>query len=132
MSEKKGTRPDVAASERAKMEAGTEQATTSTSHDTTSTLSGQGLYIADLLPHSADHGLHLSDLTRLTDLSERDVRRQIEIERRSGALIVSDNRRGYWLADDVTEAQRFARSMRHRAREILRTARAIERGAGLD
>ena len=57
---------------------------------------------------------------------------QIEQERRAGALIVADNKSGYWVTDDPAEAQRFARSMKHRAKEILRTARAIERGAGLD
>ena len=36
------------------------------------------------------------------------------------------------MTDDPAEAQRFARSMQHRAREILRTARAIEEAAGID
>lgn len=97
---------------------------------TTSMSPGQGLHIADLLSHGADHGLHLSDLVRLTDLSERDVRRQIEIERRSGALIISDNRNGYYLTDDPGEAKQFARSMRHRADQIKQTATAIEQAIG--
>ena len=130
MNEKKGTRPDVAASERAKMEAGTEQATTSIFNHTTMIPPGQAGIISQLLSRGADHGLHLSDLVRLTDLSERDVRRQIEIERRSGALIISDNRNGYYLTDDPGEAKRFARSMRHRADQIKQTATAIEQAIG--
>ena len=50
----------------------------------------------------------------------------------AGALIVSNNKDGYYLTNDPAEAQRFARSMQHRAREILRTARAIEEAAGVD
>ena len=60
------------------------------------------------------------------------VRRQIERERRAGELIVSNNRDGYYLTDDPAEAQRFARSMRGRASEIVKTARAIEEAAGVD
>ncbi|NCE63569.1 hypothetical protein D1159_03000 [Pseudoflavonifractor sp. 524-17] len=73
----------------------------------------------------------LRHLESLTNLPGREVRRQIERERRAGALIISDNQHGYFLTDDPAEAQRFARSMQHRAREILRTARAIEKGAGI-
>lgn len=88
--------------------------------------------IADLLSHGAENGVTLRHLEKLADLPDREVRRQIERERRAGALIISDNQHGYFLTDDPAEAQRFARSMQHRAREILRTARAIEGAAGLD
>lgn len=88
--------------------------------------------IADLLSHGPENGVTLRHLEKLTDLPGREVRRQIERERRAGALILSDNKSGYFLSADPAEAQRFARSMKHRAREILRTARAIEGAAGLD
>ena len=60
------------------------------------------------------------------------IRKEIEVERRAGALIISDNAHGYYLTDDPVEAQKFARSMRHRAGQIIRTARAVEEAAGLD
>ncbi len=88
--------------------------------------------VADLLPHGAENGVNLRYLEKMTGLDGREVRRQIERERRAGELIISDNRNGYYLTDDPAEAQRFARSMQHRAREILRTARAIEEAAGID
>lgn len=88
--------------------------------------------IADLLSHGAESGVTLRHLESLTGQDGRTVRRQVERERRSGELIISDNKNGYFLASDPAEAQQFARSMRHRAREILRTARAIEEAAGLD
>ncbi len=132
MERKKGARSDVAASKRARMEAETTQDATSTQHDTTINTGRQMVHIADLLGVGAAHAAPLRDLVALTGWPERGVRRQIERERRAGALILSDNKNGYFLAADSVEAQRFARSMQHRAWEILRTVRAIEGAAGLD
>lgn len=87
--------------------------------------------IADRLPHGQDNAVPLEHLVILTGMNERDVRRQIEAERRAGVLILSDNQHGYWLTDDPAEALRFARSMRRRAGAILKTASAVERAAGL-
>lgn len=100
--------------------------------DCTTSAAGRQIKIADYLGHSQEGAVTGRELCALTGLDHRTVRAQIEHERRSGALIVADNKSGYWVTDDAGEAQRFARSMKHRAREILRTARAIERGAGLD
>ena len=88
-------------------------------------------FIAGLLPYGAENGLTLKDLERITGCSGRTIRKAIECERRAGALIISDNRNGYYLTDDPGEAQRFARSMRHRAAQIRQTATAVERAAGL-
>ena len=70
-------------------------------------------------------------LEKLTGLSGREVRRQIERERRRGIPILSDNMSGYFLPSSEDEKARCVRSMKGRAREILRTARAIEGAAGL-
>ncbi len=88
--------------------------------------------IANLLSHGPENGITLRHLEKLFDLPGREVRRQIERERRAGELIISDNQHGYYLTNDPAEVQRFARSMKHRARQILRTARALERAAGID
>lgn len=88
--------------------------------------------IADLLSHGAENGITLRHLEKMTGQDGRTIRRQIEAERRAGALIISDNQHGYFLTDDPAEAQRFTRSMRRRASEITRTARAIEEAVGLD
>lgn len=128
MNGQKGTRPGADTPRRAMMEAGTGQATTSKSNSTMTTW-GRQIRIADLLGYGSDRGLTITDLQRLTDLSSREIRRQIEQERRSGALIISDNRNGYYLTNDPGEAQRFARSMIGRAEEIKRTALAVESAA---
>lgn len=91
-----------------------------------------GGMIASLLLSGRENAIPRRELERLTGLDGRTVRLMIERERRAGVLIISNNSSGYYLTDDPAEAQRFARSMRHRAGEIVRTARAIEEAAGLD
>ena len=100
--------------------------------DCTTAAAGRQIKISDYLGHSQESAVTGRELCALTGLDHRTIRAQIEQERRAGALIVADNKSGYWVTDDPAEAQRFTRSMKHRAKEILRTARAIERGAGLD
>lgn len=90
------------------------------------------LSIADCLGRDRETARTARELCAALNIDNRTLRQRIEAERRAGALIVADNASGYWVTDDPAEAQVFARSMQHRAREILRTARAIERAAGLD
>ena len=128
----KKARPDTAIPERERMGAETGQDTTSTINDTTPTPSGQAVKIADLLGHGQNAAVPLRNPKELAGLPGREVRRMIEAERRAGALIISDNAHGYYLTDDPAEAQRFAQSMRHRAGQIIKTARAVKEVAGLD
>ena len=101
------------------------------SNFTTGPRAGQAGIIAGLLLYGPENGLTLQDLRRVTGWPERTIRKEIEAERRVGALIISDNRNGYFLTDDPIEAAKFVRSMRHRAAQIRRTAAAIEKAAGL-
>lgn len=128
--DKKKARPSVGAPRQA--EAGVNHADGySHPNHTTSPLQAQAK-IADLLLPGRVNAITRRDLEAITGLDGRTIRLMIERERRRGTLILSDNHHGYFLADDPAEAQQFARSMRHRAGEILRTARAIEGAAGLD
>jgi len=88
--------------------------------------------ISDLLSYGQENAVPLRHLEKMANMPGRVVRRMIETERRAGTVIASDNQHGYWLTDDPAEAERFSRSMEHRAREILRTARAIKEAAGID
>lgn len=119
-------RPGVAAPGQA-VETGTpcKMATTSTTDDTISA-AGRQFQIADLLHPGAENAVSRRDLMSLTGMSDRKLRLQIEAERRHGCPILSDNQHGYWIAADQAEVQHFTWSMRSRAREILRTARAVE------
>ena len=89
---------------------------------------GQGsIAIADYLSHGQANAIPLRDLERMTGLDGRTIRAMIAAERRTGVAILSDNLTGYYLPANEEEKARFVRSMRHRAKEILLAADAVER-----
>ena len=124
----KKARPDTAIPERERMGAETGQDTTSTINDTTPTPSGQAVKIADLLGHGQSAAVPLRHLKELSGLPGREVRRMIQAERLLGIPILSDNVSGYYLAGDAQEREKFIKSMRGRAAEIVMVADAVERG----
>ena len=84
------------------------------------------LFVFDLLHPGAENGTTLQELVKLTGQDERIVRRRIQAERKAGKLILSDCLHGYFLPENPSDVQRFARSMSRRAAEIARIARAAE------
>ena len=82
--------------------------------------------ISDLLHESAANGMTLSELVQLTGEDERSIRRRIQMERKAGKLILSDNQSGYFLPASEHEVRRFIRSMSSRAREITTVACVAE------
>jgi len=84
--------------------------------------------IAKLLHYGAENGVTLRDLENLTKLDSRTIRKQIEMERRAGVPILADCKSGYFLPGTEYEKARCVKSMRGRARAILRSAEAIEKG----
>lgn len=84
--------------------------------------------IADYLNQGQANAVPLRHLESMTGLDGRTVRRLISEERRAGTPILSDNATGYFLPGNDSERERFIRSMRHRAGEIMRAADAIEKG----
>lgn len=125
MSRKENARPEAATSERAKRESAWTGGN-SRNQSTTAADGGQGA-VSSLLLEGRSNALHLADLVRLTGWPERDVRKAIQRERQRGSPILSDNKNGYFLPQSEAEKVRFVHSMRHRAKEILRAANAVER-----
>lgn len=127
MSMKKGTRAGTAIPTRA-VENGSvcETAQPSTSNDTIAALPGQAGIISRLLSRGQENAIPLKQLTALTELPERVVRRQIAAERKRGIMILADNKSGYFLPGTPEELRRFSRSMIHRASEIMAVARLAE------
>ena len=121
---------DVAAPLRAEDTRAFFGATPSTVQSTTSTPAGQRP-IADLLGVGRENAIPRRDLERLTGLDGRSVRLLIERERRAGTPILADSTNGYYLPATDDERAACVRSLRHRAGEIMATARALEL-AGLD
>ena len=86
--------------------------------------------VSDLLGRGQENAVSRRHLEKLTELDGRTVRRMIERERREGVPILADNATGYYLPATEHEKAACVRSMRHRAGEIMKTARAIERAKG--
>lgn len=129
MTEKKNARPTAPTAGQA-VENGTayQTAHASTEDNTTFGGTGQRFRVADLLPTGQQNAVPLRHLKELTHLPGREVRRLIQQERRAGALILSDNLRGYFVAADEEEVRQFVKSMRRRAAEVRLTALYVERG----
>lgn len=123
--DKEKARQDAATSKRAKRESHRRGGNPYGNYTTTQS-GGQGT-ISRLLMEGSENGLHLQDLVRLTGLTEREVRLQIHAERRRGVPILSDNASGYFLPGSQQEREACVQSLRHRAKEILRAAAAIEK-----
>ncbi len=84
--------------------------------------------IAGLLLTGAENAITLSKLTRITGKDTRTVRLLIQRDRAAGFPVCVDNAHGYYLPATEEEKSACVRSMRHRAREVQRTADNIERG----
>lgn len=95
-------------------------------YSTTGSLERQPLRVSDFLGRGPESALHMKELKQLLHEDSRTIRRMIEHERRNQIPIVSDNRRGYWLAETRAEIEAFCKSMRARAFEINRTAALVQ------
>lgn len=82
--------------------------------------------ISSLLNYGQENAVNRRYLEAITGLDGRTVRLLIERERRGGMPILSDNLHGYFLPGSELERAAFVCSMKHRAGEIIKTARAIE------
>lgn len=85
---------------------------------------------SDFLSHGRENAVPLRHLKKLMETDGRTVRLMIQQERLSGTPICADNLTGYYIAANEAEKAACVRSMRHRAGEIMKTARAIERAKG--
>jgi len=124
MPESKNAHPDAATSERAGRES--HEGRGISQSDCTTGRRNRRAKVSDLLHEGAENGITLQELVRLTGRSEREIRRSIHLERRSGTVIISDNVNGYFLPANSSDLRRFARSMAHRAGEVMAVARVAE------
>lgn len=100
--------------------------------DCTTAAEGRQRKVSDFLSYGRENAVPLRHLKKMMETDGRTVRLMIQQERLSGMPICADNLTGYYLPATEEEKSACVRSMRHRAGEIMRTARAIERGAGID
>ena len=126
---KENTRPSVAAPERAMETAALSGAVISCDYSTTAA-AGRQRKVSDLLNRGRENAVPLRHLKKLLEVDGRTARLMIERERREGTPICADNATGYYLPSTDEEKAACVRSMRHRAGEIMKTARAIEQAKG--
>lgn len=86
--------------------------------------------ISDVIPCGRGNALKLPQIKQALDTDSRTARLLIQRARRS-VPVLSDNASGYWISSDPNEVKRFSESMRHRARQIYKTAANVERAAGI-
>ena len=82
--------------------------------------------IADYIPYGRGNAVTNSYLGSLLGLS-RPIRISIvQDARKNGEPIISDNVNGYYMATCQHDIDMFYNSMRHRALEVFKTARAVK------
>lgn len=76
--------------------------------------------VVDFLKIGEENKISFEDLKRLTGCNnERELRRQIATERKSGHVILSSSDGGYWLPSCSAEVERYIRYMTKEAKSIL-------------
>ena len=98
--------------------------------DCTTAAAGRQRKVSELLNRGRENAVPLRHLKKLMETDGRTVRLMIQQERLSGMPICADNLTGYYLPANEAEKAAFVRSMRHRAGEIMNTAKAIEQAEG--
>lgn len=97
---------------------------------TTTLAQRQHEIVTDMIPCGRENAIKLPQVAQLLDTDSRTARLVIQRARRS-VPVLSDNASGYWISSDPNEVKRFSESMRHRARQIYKTASDVEKAAGI-
>lgn len=126
---KEKTRPGAGTPERAAETAAFGRAAISCDYLTTMA-AGRQRKASDFLSHGRENAVPLRHLKKLMETDGRTIRLTIQQERLAGTPICADNLTGYYLPATEEEKTTCVRSLRHRAEEIMKTARAIERAKG--
>lgn len=122
MNKNENARPVTATTERAEVAA---PGGAAASCDFEYTAKATPSQVANVLLFGAENAVEGSTLAAVLGFKDRRaLSKQIERERRSGRPIcaaVAGNKRGYYLADDPDELQRYIRALDRRIREVRRT-----------
>ena len=87
------------------------------------------LMIAELLDIGERSALPSAYLCKILGISRRQLAREVEKERRSGAFICA-NGDGFFIAESVPEFRAYLRTLESRARELDTTREALIAAAG--
>ena len=105
------------------------QAVDSITNSTMNTGNGQGL-IESLLMHGGANAVSAEYLMSMTKLDLRQLRKQVELERRNGTLILTQPQGGYFLPGDggsgKAEIRTFYLIQRAKAISLLKTIKVAK------
>ena len=76
--------------------------------------------VGTLLKKGSENAITTPDLMLKTGLSNRQVRKAIELLRRDTCIINNQDGRGYYIADNKAEAERYLKQEQARAKSIYR------------
>ena len=79
--------------------------------------------IISVIGTGEQNAAHLKDIIKLTGITNRIVRKYIEDLRRSGAVIIANNK-GYFFPSDEGEIKRYIRQEESRAKSIFYTLKS--------
>ena len=82
--------------------------------------------ILSAIGEGQENAVHLSELIRISGMTDRELRKTIEYLRRQGIVILSGNS-GYYFPADEAELKAFVRREEHRERSIIVTLRPAKR-----
>ncbi len=84
--------------------------------------------VYDALSVGRENAVPLKQLAKqLGFRSVRDLQKQVEAERKAGAVILSDSQgAGYYLSDDPEELAKFTQRMERRAKNTLNAVRSAQ------
>ena len=87
------------------------------------------LNVYDYLHYGKEQAIRTKDLAAALGFkSVRDLQKQIERERATGAVILSvPHGAGYYLSDDPVELRRFTQTLNARAANTLKAAESAQR-----
>lgn len=84
--------------------------------------------ILDYIPTGKDNAVTRAQLCSFTGLSDRAVRKLIEIARIEGAVIINkQDGAGYFISEDAEDIRRQITTNHHRAMSILRQQKLLRR-----
>ncbi len=86
--------------------------------------------VSALLLPGSENAVRLQHLMKVTGCDARTIRQLIHRERLAGVPSLANMKSGFFLASSEAERAWWVRSMLHRAGEIERAARAVEKGGG--
>lgn len=82
--------------------------------------------IIDLIPYGMTNAISQNALATLCGTDRRTIRKAVELARRQGAPICSDNS-GYYFPADTEEARHYVRMQKHRIRTAAAVLKPVEK-----